>query len=284
MRLPLIYCAIVLLVFASGCRLFSEEAGPVGQSPLKPARMSPDSVTMEIVWARYPFGDPQLNDEVWQEIDETQLEPSVKLALAENGFRAGVISGAPPAPIARALRMGESSGTKQSEVGAAQSIDVLVEPTIRGHVKQMRRKQRHEIQASEVYASMPLLVKEGRELRGRTYKAAQPVYALEVDPQPNRMVMVELTPELHFGPAQMRWTGDEGVMRTVSMREREIFERLRMRVRLGPGDTLVLMSLPEAASRLGYYFHTTEGAEGRQQKLILIRVAQLPSSDTFAGR
>ena len=42
------------------------------------------------------------------------------------------------------------------------------------------------------------------------------------------------------------------------------------------------MSLPDAGSRLGHYFHTVDSADGRQQKLILIRLAEVPPSDTFA--
>ena len=45
---------------------------------------------------------------------------------------------------------------------------------------------------------------------------------------------------------------------------------------------LVLMSLPDAGSRLGQYFHTVESPDGPQQKLILIRLAEVPPSDTFA--
>jgi hypothetical protein len=56
-----------------------------------------------------------------------------------------------------------------------------------------------------------------------------------------------------------------------------------MAVKLAPGELLVLMSLPDAGSLLGEYFHTAEGAEGRQQKLILLRLAEMPPSDTFAA-
>jgi hypothetical protein len=39
--------------------------------------------------------------------------------------------------------------------------------------------------------------------------------------------------------------------------------------------------LPEAGSRLGHYFHTVDTPDGPQQKLVLIRLAQVPRSDTF---
>ena len=61
-----------------------------------------------------------------------------------------------------------------------------------------------------------------------------------------------------------------------------MFDRLRLTVKLAPGEMLVLMSLPDAGSRLGHYFHTVDSADGPQQKLILIRLAEVPPSDTFA--
>ena len=63
----------------------------------------------------------------------------------------------------------------------------------------------------------------------------------------------------------------------------KVFDTLRMTVKLGPGDMLVVMSLPNSGSRLGHYFHTVDSADGPQQKLILIRLADVPQGDTFAG-
>ena len=55
-----------------------------------------------------------------------------------------------------------------------------------------------------------------------------------------------------------------------------------MSVKLSPGDMLVLMSLPHSGSRLGDYFHTANSPNGPQQKLILIRLAEVSPSDTFS--
>jgi hypothetical protein len=108
------------------------------------------------------------------------------------------------------------------------------------------------------------------------------MYALRVDPQPDRTVLVELMPELHHGQAKLRFTGgEEGILRSMPLRDREVFDRMRMNVRLAPGEMLILMSLPNCGSRLGEYFHTAESSAGHQQKLILLRLAQVPSSDTF---
>jgi hypothetical protein len=286
MRIAIHFGVALALVacLASGCQLFhGKEPFGQGHSPLRPAHASPDSVGMEIIWARFPAGDSVLDDAAWREIDETQIEPSVRRELVNNGLRAGVISGSIPPAIAKVLHQGETPEVAASTRSGQSSIaELLTEPAVHGRKLQLRRNQRSEIQASEIYPSLPLLVSGGTELGGQTYAQAQAVYALRVDPQPDRGATIELTPEVHYGAPQLKYTGDDSVLRMASQRNREVFDRLRLSVKLAPGEMLVLMSLPDAGSRLGHYFHTVDSADGPQQKLILIRLADVPPSDTFA--
>ena len=67
-----------------------------GRSPLKPARMSPDSVVLDIFFVRFPFDDPQVNGQLWQEIDEQHFPPELRRRLTANGFRVGLVGGQLP--------------------------------------------------------------------------------------------------------------------------------------------------------------------------------------------
>jgi hypothetical protein len=67
------------------------------------------------------------------------------------------------------------------------------------------------------------------------------------------------------------------------VRDHEVFQQMRISVKLAPGELLVLMRLPDAGSRLGQYFHTVDSTNGPQQKLILIRLADVPPGDAFAN-
>jgi hypothetical protein len=281
-------CAAFALILctacmAAGCRMFPGETLAKGHSPLKPASPSPDSVAMEIIWARFPANDPVLSDVSWREIDETQIEPSVRRELVNNGLRAGVISGTMPEAIHRVLHNKQSSPDEIDPTPDEQNAKLTTEPMVHGRTRRIRRNQRSEIQASEIYSELPLLLSGGSELGGRTYEQAQAIYSLRVDPRPDRTAIVELTPELQYGEPKLRITGGEdGILRQASLRERKVFDDLKLTVRLAPGEMLVLMSLPDADSRLGHYFHTTDSLDGPQQKLILIRLAEVPPSDTFA--
>jgi hypothetical protein len=279
----------LVVCFASGCQMFSKDHPALkGRSPLQPAQSSPDSVAMEIVWARFPANDAVLNDASWRDIDEAHIDPAVRRELLANGLRAGVITGSMPPAIAKVVHQTSRSEKVEDVIptndARSQTAELLTEPVVHGKTMRMRRKQRTEIQASEVYPSLPLLLSGGTELGGRTYEQAQAVYALRVDPQPDRTAIVEITPELQHGATRLRYTGgDDGILRQASLKEREVFERLRLSVKLAPGELLVLMSLPDAGSRLGHYFHTVDSSDGPQQKLILIRLAEVPPSDTFAN-
>src|SRR4051812_49587650 len=97
---------------ATGCHMFPKQELAGSHSPLKPAQPSPDSVAMEIIWARFPANDPVLGDAAWREIDETQIEPAVRRELLNNGIRAGVIGSIVPPAIDHVLHQHESSSDK----------------------------------------------------------------------------------------------------------------------------------------------------------------------------
>jgi hypothetical protein len=285
MRIHSLLWALPWIVLAGGCRLIDRAERSHDGSPLRPAQQSRDSVALEIIWARFPEKDVELTDTMWQQIDETRLAPDVRRELAHNGFRVGVVGGTMPDPIAR-LCAPDSSAEKKPLTAAAEADaklgEFLAEPIVRRRLLQLRRGRRAEIQASEVYPELPLLVNEGRELGGHIYRDAQAVFGLLVDPQPDQTAMVELTPELHYGSASLRWTSeDAGMLRQAPLRDRKIFLPLRLNVPLAPGEMLILTSLPDAGSRLAHYFHTVDSADGPQQKLVLVRLAQVPASQTF---
>src|SRR5262249_53569465 len=152
----------------------------------------PDSVSLEVIWARFPPRDPDLNESVWSHIDETQIDPAAHRELARNGFRAGIISGTPPDAIARALNIAAYRPRTEdldSDSGS-NPAELMNDPTVQRRMLQVQAGRRAEIQASDVLDSVPLLLARGRELGGRTFNNAQAIYALRVDPQPNQTVNV----------------------------------------------------------------------------------------------
>ena len=272
---------------AAGCSPASSRSRK-GHSPLQPAQPSPDSVAMEIIWARFPANDPVLDDAAWREIDETQIEPAVRrelveqrlprrrdhrLAAATRSRRVLHQGESPPddAAIGRARRSRKAPTCSPSRscMAARAACAAISAPKFR------RRKSIHRcrclVSGGASWAATPTN-KRRRSTRCASIRS------------PIARRLVELTPEVAItAQPQLRCTGgDDGILRQASLRDRKVFDHLRLSVKLAPGEMLVLMSLPDAGSRLGHYFHTVDSADGPQQKLILIRLAEVPPSDTFA--
>jgi hypothetical protein len=289
MRVPYnhpVRCAqrlVVALLFGvfGGCQIFDGDMPlmPSGELPLQAATSSPDAVTLEIFWARFPAGSPALNDQVWREIQEDRLPAELRARLAAQGLRAGVVTGTPPAEVLAMLnpeerKFDESAPQEQIDPGALAET-----PKVTRRVKQLRLGTRMELQASDVIEQASLLVPDDGELGGAPYGLAQAIYQLEVHGQPNGQVELQMTPELQHGPQQMRWQKDDmGNLIPKPLRDAEVFRDLRMTVPLAPGEMLIVLGLPDAAGRLGHYFHTVETPTGRQQKAVVIRLADLPQS------
>lgn len=274
----------LLLSAALGCQIFDGDFDLTsgGRSPLQAVSRSPNSVTLEIFWARFPADSVDLNEQVWREVQEDRLSPELRSRLARQGLRAGVISGSPPAAI---MAMLNPAGRKVEELAAEQQLDptsFAETPKVTRRIKQLKVGTRMELQASDIIESAQLLVPSDGELSGGTFAQAQAIYQLEAKSLPNRTVELQLTPEMQYGPQQMRWSKDEmGNLIPLPLRDAEVFRDLRMNVPLAPGEMVVVMGQPNAVGRLGHYFHSVDTATGREQKAVLIRLADGPKTEEF---
>ena len=63
--------------------------------------MSPDSVVLEMFFVRFPFGDPAVNEKLWEAIDEQQFAPELRAAADAERFPRGPGQRADTRPIAK---------------------------------------------------------------------------------------------------------------------------------------------------------------------------------------
>jgi hypothetical protein len=245
---------------------------PKAKSPLLPPQMSPDSVALDIFSVRFPFGDPDVNDKLWQELDEQPFAPELRERLARNGFRVGLISGQMPGELSKLLELAD----KPAPVGELESTTIQkldAQPRVMRRHLQLRAGQRSEIIASTEYAQLPLLMSESGQLCGQTYNQAQAIFVVKSFPQPNGRVRLELTPELHHDQPRQRWVGNQGMLRLEASRPKRAFDDLALSADLPAGAMLILSSLPNRPGSLGHYFFSED--DGRlEQKLLVIRLSQ----------
>jgi hypothetical protein len=268
-----------LATLAAGCHSAPKVAG---LSPLKAPQMSPDSVVLEVFRVRFPFGDPEANVVLWEEVDEQHVPTDVRRRLARNGFRVGLLGGQVPIPLSRLLELkekpaptGEGTEVRVAEVGDRPPVE-------RAHIT-VRSGARAEVLASGEYETLPaLVVGESGELGGQMYEHAQGVLAVRAFPLPDGRVRLELTPEVHHDAPRPRWVGKQGMWRIETGRPRRAFDELALEATLSPGSMLVLSSLPTRSGSLGHYF-LTEDQEQLTQKLILVRLCQTQHDEVCAA-
>lgn len=277
------YILLLLLVSTlGGCKF---PALRPGKSPLTPARMSSDSIVLEMFFVRFPFGDVTANETLWEEIDEQQFSPDLRRRLAENGFRIGVIEGQMPVELSKLLELNlkpdeeaEEGSENKTEVTKIESFDE--EPRVVHRRLQIRPGQRSEIIASAVYDELPVLMCSSGQLSGQTYNQAQGMFEVKSHPQPDGRVRIELVPELHHDQPRQRWVGRQGMLRLDTSRPKQVYEDLKMATKLAPGGMLILGSLPNRPGSLGHHFFT-EKQERLDQKLLVIRLSQTQQDGLF---
>ncbi|MBN1394817.1 MAG: hypothetical protein JW959_07325 [Pirellulales bacterium] len=262
---------ILLLAFLplAGCKPLAVQHG---KSPLTAPQMFSDSVVLEMFFIRCPFGDPTVNEKLWEDIDEQQFAPDLRRRLARNGFRVGVVEGQIPVALSKLLEL-DARPPRDDESTGMKVDDFREEPRVVHRRLQIRPDHRGEIVASGVYERLPVLLCESGRLSGKTYDQAQGIFEVKWFPLPDGEARLELVPELHYGQARQRWIGKQGMIRLDAGRPKEVYEEMTLSARLAPGGMLVLGSLSNRPGSLGHHFFT-EGDGRLDQKLLIVRLAQ----------
>ncbi len=274
LRTPLCLLACGTLM---GCHLLEPHSN--GKSPLARLSPAPETVGLEIFSARFPASDASVNRELWNEVDEQQIPSEVRRQLALSGFRAGVVGAHPPDVLARLLKLAGAP----LEAEQRSTVDVQHEPMVTMRALYTQTGWRNEIIASKTYDQLSLLERDADQVQGRTYAKADGRLALKVFPESDGRVGIELTPELHYGEQQQKWTATDGVLRSESFRPRKTFEALRFQVPLAAGQMLIISCLPDRSGSVGHYFFTEPNGDQCSQKLVLIRTAQAGADSSFAN-
>jgi hypothetical protein len=250
------------------------------QSILKAVRSVPDRVTLEIFQVRVPADDKQIAKELWQAADEQRLDLELRNRLVSNGFRVGVISGVMPDSLARALNLNDEPSDDTNEQVIT---DSTATSKVSRRVMQLKPREPAAIQTSQVQPSLNLLLNTDNGIQGKSYHEVQGVYSLRAEPIPGQQVKVQLVPELQFGELRNRYApGDQGMFILTPSRERKVFDDMRMSVPLAPGEFLLVTGVPDAPSSLGSAFHSQRVSDVAEQKLLMVRLVQVPDSEILA--
>jgi hypothetical protein len=254
---------------------------PEGKSLLGPLQLPSDSVTLELFFIRVPFGQPDANQTLWQQVDEQQLPTDLRRRLAENGFRAGLISSQPPEVLSRLMELKDKPAPTPGKPTQLKIAEMDQEPRVVRRYLQLRAGKRSEIIASDVYDELPVLIREPGGVCGRSYPKAQGLLALKAAPRADGQVRLELVPEVHYGEPRQRYVGEGAALILEAGRARKVFDELTITAALLPGHMLLIGSLDSRPGALGHQFFTCKSNGRLEQKLLLIRLTQSPHDSLF---
>ncbi|MBN1911931.1 MAG: hypothetical protein JW818_19575, partial [Pirellulales bacterium] len=235
-------------------------------------------------FVRFPAGDPEVNEALWQQLDEQQFTPEQRRALWENGFRAGVLSGPMPETLSRLMEL----AGKPVAAGQANQMslaDAAVEPKVTRRHLQLQADTTAKIIASPPQPVMTVLMPPDAsgKVSARDYYQAQPLVSVVAQLIGDGRVRLDLTPKLQHGQILQRWVGNNrSTIRSNPGQECVAFDRLGLDVPLSPGDMLILSNLPTLSGSLGHHFFTATTDDGvEEQKLLILRLSQTQHDGQF---
>ncbi len=251
------------------------------QSFLKAVETGPKSLTLEIFQVRIPAEDRQIADEIWATIDEQRIALEPRRELSRNGFRVGVLGGSMPDILTEQF-LGDSEPEDESPERVI--TDSSASPRVVRRLLQLKRDDQATVQASELRDKINVFINSRDGLQGQSYDEVQASYNLRASLAAGQRAAVRLTPELHHGQLRNRYAGsDQGIFLVTPSRERVAYDEMVMKASLSAGEVLVIGCLPESQGSLGWAFHGVEKDGPAEQKLVLIRLLQVPPSEILTG-
>lgn len=267
----------------SGCALWREadEAAPA----LPPARLSADSVVLEIAFVKLPdaaaTSDPgdgpidAADADWWAFVDEQPLSRDSRARLEANGIRCGVLGEQLPQALRNALPGQQKPGDMDPNATLEQQI------TQGSGLQRLpcRPGRRAEIQLGQAGERRVLLWHEGDQACGETFENAQCLLSVSTWPQPDGRAKLTLTPEIKHGQLRNRYVGQEGRFLIEAGQEQKVFHSLGIESLLAPGETLALAPTAELKGLGAHFFADPISGERRA---VLIRLALTQNDGVFS--
>jgi hypothetical protein len=277
--LGLARCLAALLVAAvtasGGCSRWSQS--PSEQSLLKPPRMSPDSVVLELALVDIPAGEEAAAKRVWRSVDEQAISLELRRDLNEQGVRCGTVGSQLPQWLCDQLE------SQDQRLGLERDGSTLVAGEFAAQRRlQCRAGKARSVPISRDHLEFSLPVGSGeQDSPASVYQDAQWFLGITVKPLGDGSVQLRLMPEIHHGQIRQRWVGDEGFFRMDASRDLVELDSLLVDVTLMPGQTMVLGG-GEGPKSLGAVLFAEQGEAGPAGRLLLLRLAQTQFNDLFA--
>jgi hypothetical protein len=281
MRLGLIFA--ILLLFGTACHLVkkTESGGANGNidQMMQANPNSPDSVGIEIFTIRILPQQQDLVRQLWLEVDEQTVAPSLRRDLAEQGIRVGFLGNLLTPALSQLINVtGENKAGQSGEFKDFQEIsvaDLPRDPAVTRQYRNLLPDMRASLKAFD--NSVPELSRfwfEHGRFCGQTHKEALGLICLSTRVVGNGTVCFEIIPELEYGSTERRIRIHGGMMFPEEGRPRLPFTSLTITQNLMPGQWIIIGPTFPNCSGIGHAFFV-RGVEQPEQKMLAIRLIKM---------
>ena len=272
----ILLASLLLLPLASGCAQWVQQT-PTEANKLPTPPLPPDSVVLEIAFARLPLADMAAYDEIWQQTDEQAFSTDLRRAWSANGLRCGMLGSQLPPKLRQALEADAHSLLTQAE----NALEAQADGSRGSRRVQCRSGRRAKLITSKSLPEMALLAHEAGTVRGWSLTQAQCLFGMKVYPLGDARARLNLVPEVEHGAMKTQYVGREGTVMPELARERIVLDELLLDATLPPGHVLLISTTPDVKG-LGKHFFVEQSANAEVRQLVLIRLAVSQHDDLFA--
>lgn len=283
-RIAVIF-TVFLVTMVTGCGALMEHSAskPADKtitSALLKNNLPPDAVTFDVLMIRVPYQDRALLEELWNDVDEQEVDPLIRARLSENGIRAGILGATVPESLSTLMSLKGRALRQTVEENLPTETDTS-RPVTLSKVETLRPGNKCVIATlDEPVERIPVLSTGPGGVMGKIYENAETKLLVMIRPIPDGSVSFDITPFLTFGEPQIVTKYKYSQMTRAVDQPTKTFDELACQLPLRPGQFLVIGPDSTRQCGLGHYFFA-EGAGDFEQQIVVIRLLFTQHDERF---
>ena len=219
--------------------------------------------------------EDQTTPSLWQWVDETSIDPSLRREMIRNGIRVGFVNNE------EAFRDQLDNNEIERDLVETFLAEASIATDLAHGSKKMpmRLGRRYELPLRQpLEGSHVAMIREHENLIGRTLKNAQYVLALTgARAEKPEQIQLKIHPEIQHGEMIQKWVSSDTALRIDSRRESWQISALNLDLLVKEGDLIVIAPTQPLHGLAKHMFSGTGSDNQREQLVLLIRVEQIPT-------
>ncbi len=263
--------SLLLLLVVAGCADRHQFVGQATTSWLDRFRalrpgFNAENVQLEVAIVRQQLGDPYLNHELWNMVDEQALPLDQKPLLSANGFRVGTVGGNVPAELQTLL----THEPKDTAIRQAAKIEANG-----ATARRLTIKVGHPYFLTLGPADRPAKLKITRNDKVNRLDLTKTQFGLFIQPSVTETgeTLLRFEPGVRHGDQNLtpEPNQDKSDWTLSSAKPEERFPHLGWEITLPPNEYLIVGGLVQHPGTLGYYSFVQDDMRNPGQWLLVVR-------------